>query len=95
MSSDGAPLARARITLVSSALAAARVTLSRADGGYGFAHLPAGSYTITATHSGFVSRPYSEHSSSRGTAVALAEGQTLSGVEILLPPAAHRRPHPR
>jgi hypothetical protein len=87
LSSDGAPLARARITLVSSALAAARVTLSRADGGYGFAHLPAGSYTITATHSGFVSRPYSEHSSSRGTAVALAEGQTLSGVEILLPPA--------
>src|SRR3954447_16678045 len=59
LSGDRAPLAGARITLLSSALAEARVALSRADGGYSFAHLPAGAYTITATHSGFVSRSYS------------------------------------
>src|SRR4051812_33987533 len=71
LSTDGAPLARARITLVSSALSEARVALSRADGGFEFPHLPAGSYTVTATRSGFASRAYSEHSASRGTAIAL------------------------
>ena len=87
LSSDGAPLARARITLVSSALAYGRVALSQADGSFAFAHLPPGSYTVTATHSGYVSRAYSEHSSSRGTGVALGDGQARGGIDILLPPA--------
>ena len=83
----GAPLARARVTLASPALAEARVALSGADGGYEFSHLPAGSYTVTATRSGFASKGYSEHSSNRGTAITLAENQAVAGIDMLLPPA--------
>ena len=86
-STDEAPLARARITLVSPALPDPRVALSRADGEYEFTRLPAGTYTITATRSGYAARGYSEHRSARPTAVTLAEGQALGGLDVVLPPA--------
>ncbi|MEN3338770.1 MAG: hypothetical protein V7647_2446 [Acidobacteriota bacterium] len=84
---DGAPLARARVTLVSPALTDPRVALSRAGGEYDFVHLPAGSYTITASRSGYASRGYSDRPSARTTAVTLAEGQALNKLDVVLPAA--------
>ena len=63
------------------------MALSSADGGYGFSHLPAGSYTVTAIRSGYASRGYSEHASNRGTAITLVENQAVVGIDVLLPPA--------
>jgi hypothetical protein len=85
-STDVAPLGRARIVLTSPALPESRVTLSRADGRYEFTRLPAGSYFLSASHTGYATQAYGER---RGTPapVALADGQALTSLDFPLPPA--------
>ena len=50
---DGKPVARARVIAVSPVLPEPRVAITGNDGKYALADLPAGSYTITATRTGF------------------------------------------
>jgi hypothetical protein len=85
-STDVAPLGRARIVLTSPALPDSRVTLSRADGRYEFTRLPAGSYFLSASHTGYATQAYGEK---RGTPapVTLADGQALTSLDFPLPPA--------
>jgi hypothetical protein len=85
-STDVAPLGRARIVLTSPALPESRVTLSRADGRYEFTRLPAGSYFLSASHTGYATQAYGEK---RGTPapVALGDGQALTSLDFPLPPA--------
>lgn len=52
-SSDDSPVTRARVSAVSDALPGPRVALSGPDGKYSLGDLPAGSYTLTVTRSGF------------------------------------------
>ena len=82
------PLARARVVLTSPALAEPRVTLSGADGTYQFQHLPAGSYSLSATRSGYAPQEYGQRRSRRrATVVPLGDGQRLTGIDFALAPA--------
>ncbi len=84
---DRAPLARARIVLTSPALPEPRVTLSGADGTFQFQHLPAASYTLSATRSGFAPQEYEHRRAATAKAVALGDGQRLTGIDFTLAPA--------
>lgn len=83
-STDVVPLGRARIVLTSPALSEGRVALSRPDGTYDFKHLPAGSYALSASRSGYASQTYGVR---RPTPVALADGQAVNGIDFALLPA--------
>lgn len=58
--SDDSPLARARVTAEAEVLPEPRVTLSGADGKYALADLPAGSYTVSVTRTGYAPQTYSK-----------------------------------
>jgi protocatechuate 3,4-dioxygenase beta subunit len=75
------PIGRARVTLTSASLPAPRVTLTGADGGYRFTALPAGTYTITASRSGFAARTVGE---APGTALVLGPASRLTAEDLLL-----------
>ena len=82
----GAPLRRAQVSIGSPEAAVQRMTTSDAEGRYEFAELPAGRYVITATKGGYVTlqagqrRPFEP-----GNPVTLADGQTLTNVDVALP----------
>lgn len=81
---DAAPVARARIIASSPALAQPRVTLSGADGRYAIPALPAGTYTVTATRTGYATQTFG---SGRGTAsagVTVTDGQAVVGIDFAL-----------
>jgi len=84
-SADRAPLARARVVLTSPALTEPRVTLSGANGTYQFQYLPAGSYALSATRSGYT--PQDGQRRVAAAPVPLGDGQRLTGVDIALAPA--------
>ncbi len=79
---SGEPLVRARIVVRSPALAGARVVLTGPDGRYRVAELPAGSYTVVASKSGFV--PETRGAETGPGGVALAEGEERSDVDFEL-----------
>ncbi len=84
---DRTPLARARVVLSSPALAEPRVALSRADGTFQFQHLPAASYSLSATRTGYAPQEYGQRRVATGTPVPLADGQRLTGIDFALAPA--------
>jgi hypothetical protein len=84
---DVAPLGHARIVLTSPALPESRVALSRADGRYEFTRLPAGSYFLSASHTGYATQAYGERRGAPVSPMTLGEGQALSGLDFPLPPA--------
>jgi carboxypeptidase family protein len=86
-SADRTPLARARVVLTSPALAEPRVVLSGADGTYQFQHLPAASYSLSATRSGYAPQEYGQRRAATGTPVSLGDGQRLTGIDFALAPA--------
>jgi hypothetical protein len=86
-STDRTPLARARVVLTSPALPEPRVALSSADGAYQFQHLPAGSYSVSATRSGYAVQLYGQRGFAAATPVSLAGGQRLTGIDFALLPA--------
>src|SRR6267142_4900041 len=57
---DDAPIGRARVSAGSDALPDARVTISRGDGTYVIPDLPAGSYTLTVTRTGYAPQTYGQ-----------------------------------
>ena len=86
-STDVVPLGRARIVLTSPALPESRVTLSRADGRYEFTRLPAGSYFLSASRTGYAKQAYGERRGTPAAPVTLADGQALASLDFPLPPA--------
>src|SRR4051812_8573551 len=74
--SGGAPVARAGVGAVSSALPHPRVALSGGDGRYEFPSLPAGTYTLTVSHTGYVTW------ATAASGIPLADGQQLTGVDV-------------
>lgn len=86
-SADRTPLARARVLLTSAALAEPRVALSGTDGTYRFPHLPAGSFSLSATRSGYVPQEYGERRFAPSAPVTLGDGQQLAGIDFAMAPA--------
>jgi hypothetical protein len=72
------------VVAASPALAEPRAVLSGVDGRYAFADLPAGSYTITATHTGFAAFTFGQGRSLTGTPIAVATGQQANNVDLAL-----------
>lgn len=79
-----APLARARVTLTSPALSEPRVALSGRDGAYVFRTLPAGAYSVVVTRTGYAPRQYGERRTAAPMTVAVATGQSVTGIDVAL-----------
>ena len=84
---DDTPIARARVAAVATD-AEPRVALTGVDGRYSFSDLPAGSYIITATRTGYASRAYRQGRIAAG-AVELAANQRLTNIDLVLEPGRH------
>lgn len=86
VSASGAPLRHAQVMLNAAEQAVQRSTTTDGDGRYRFADLPAGRYFLTANKAGYVSAQYgARRSTEAGTALLLADGQSMSGVNVALP----------
>jgi hypothetical protein len=81
------PLARARVTASSPALAEPRVSITAEDGRFEFRTLPAGVYSLAVTRTGFAPQPFAGRPGSAPAAVRLETGQRVRTVEIALEPA--------
>lgn len=85
---DGAPVGRARIVAVAGD-AEPRVALSAGDGKYALTDLPAGSYTITVTRTGFATQTYGQSRTLAGTPVAVTAAQQITNIDFALVSAGH------
>jgi hypothetical protein len=83
-SPDDLPLGRARIIISSPTLPEARVAISGADGTFAFDRLPAGSYSLAASRSGYAPQ---SHMEARPPSIVLADGQSVKGIDVALLPA--------
>jgi hypothetical protein len=82
---DGAPLRRTQVQLAGAPIGG-RTTQTDSDGRYSFAALPAGKYTIRVSRGGYVNLAYGQRTPTDPTKpIELADGQALSGVDIVLP----------
>jgi hypothetical protein len=81
---DQKPLARARVTVQSAAIVEPRVTITGADGSFEFQRLPAGTYRIAVSRTGYVGHRYGEDAGIPAKVVTLGAGQHLSGIAIPL-----------
>lgn len=81
---DDMPLPRARVTAVSRELPESRVVITGPDGKYAIGDLPAGSYSITATRTGFAPFAYGQGRSVTGTPVAVGAGQQIANLDLPL-----------
>jgi protocatechuate 3,4-dioxygenase beta subunit len=81
---DDAPISRARVIAISPGLPEPRVVISGADGRYTIADLPAGAYTITATHTGFAAYSYGQGRSVTGMPVSVTTGQQVGNIDLPL-----------
>jgi hypothetical protein len=84
---DDAPIGRARVSAVSDALPEARVTISRGDGTYVITDLPAGSYTLTVTRTGYAPQAYGQARAMAGIPILVAAAQQIRNIDIALVPA--------
>jgi protocatechuate 3,4-dioxygenase beta subunit len=85
----GRPVRRAAVTLTGGVLTAGRTEQTDDDGKFAFAELPPGRYTLAASRPGFVRMAYGARRHDRpGVAVAVAAGQTISGLTLQLPRGA-------
>src|SRR5260221_620607 len=85
--SDDAPIGRARVSAAADALPEPRVTLSGADGKYALTDLPAGSYTVSVTRTGYAPQTYSRGRSITPTSIVLTSTQQVAGLDFALVPA--------
>ncbi|RPJ70496.1 MAG: carboxypeptidase regulatory-like domain-containing protein [Acidobacteria bacterium] len=82
----GRGLSRARVAVSSPDLREGFSALTDQDGRYTISGLPAATYTISASKTGFVMLSYGASRSQRsGTRVRLAQGQELKDIDIRLP----------
>jgi hypothetical protein len=82
----GRPIRRARVLISAAELSGSRATLTDDDGGFDFADLPAGRYTLSASKSGFIGLSYGQRRPLQaGTPLQLIDGQQLRGIDFALP----------
>jgi carboxypeptidase family protein len=86
-SEGGKPLARARITLTAATMPEPRVALTGADGRYEFSRLPAGTYSVNVSRSGYVPQQFGERRSLPPATVPVSAGQKVTGIDVALAPA--------
>lgn len=78
------PLKRVRVHIAAAGSRSRTVTTDE-HGIYHVAGLPAGTYTITATKTGFVDAAFGQRRAQReGTPIRIADGQQLTGVNLAL-----------
>lgn len=82
----GEPVARARVSLTSGALATPRVVLTDGTGVFRFRALPAGTFALTVTRTGYAPQYFGRTASGTtlAPAIQLAAGQQLAGVALPL-----------
>jgi protocatechuate 3,4-dioxygenase beta subunit len=81
-----APLRRAQVTLLAGQLGVRRMTTTDGEGRYEFGEVAEGRYTISAGKGGYVTLQYGQRRAFEpGRQVAVAEGQDLTQVDIVLP----------
>jgi hypothetical protein len=85
-SSDDSAVGRARVIAASDALPEARVTISAADGKYALTELPAGSYTVTVTRTGYAPQVYATGRATVSTPIVVANAQHVANVDFALVP---------
>ena len=85
---DDAPIARARIMATADVLPEPRVTISGPDGKYALTDLPAGSYTVSVTRTGYAPQTWGQARALTGTPIGLASGQQLASIDFTLVPGA-------
>jgi protocatechuate 3,4-dioxygenase beta subunit len=79
---DDTPLPRARVTAVSADRPEPRVAIAGADGKYAIGDLPPGSYTISATRTGYAPYAYGQGQNAAGEPVRVAQGQQVAGIDL-------------
>jgi protocatechuate 3,4-dioxygenase beta subunit len=83
---SGQPVRRAVVRINSPQLGPGRTVSTDADGRYRFATLPAGSYTVSASKSGYVNTTFGQpRPNGPGKPVQLVDGQETGGIDIRLP----------
>jgi len=84
---DGPPLARAEVRLLSTDKPGPpRVAMTDESGGYEFATLPAGRYTVTASKTGYVALEFGQDRAfEAGQPIVLKARETRERVDIALP----------
>jgi hypothetical protein len=85
---DDTPIARARV-VAQAANAEPHVTITGTDGKYVLSHLPAGSYTITVTRTGFVPKRHGENRQTAAAQLDLALAGRVTGIDVALEPGRH------
>jgi len=86
LTTQGQPLRRARVMLLSNELNVRRYATTDAAGDYAFAEVPDGRFTITASKGGYVSLQYGQRRPFEpGRPLAVTGGQILEKVDIRLP----------
>src|SRR5215472_7587681 len=83
---DDKPLARARVVASADVLPEPRATITNSDGTYSFTDLPAGSYTVSATRTGYAAQVYGQGRAIAGAPVTLDRGQKIANVDLALAP---------
>jgi hypothetical protein len=82
------PVGRAQVTLSGPSFQPRR-TLTDAEGRYEFAELPAGTFSVSATKTGYVNLQYGQRRPFEpGIPVEIAAGQTVDRIDVTLPRGA-------
>ena len=84
--SDDTPIGRARVSATSDVLPEPRVTLSEPDGKYALTDLPPGSYTVSATRTGYAPQTYALGRSITPTPIVVGGAQRLPAIDFALVP---------
>jgi hypothetical protein len=88
---DGLPLARSTVTAMAPQTVLGQTSTGHrsvqtdGDGQYEFGDLPAGQYRITAAKVAYTTTSYGQRTHHQGTPIDLAEGQTHTRIDIVLP----------
>jgi hypothetical protein len=81
-----APLRRAQVSVTLGQIGVRRFTTTDAEGRYEIVELPEGRYNVSASKGGYVTLQYGQRRAFEpGRPVAVAEGQDVSQVDIVLP----------
>ena len=88
-SADDVPVARARVSATAEVLPEPRVVLSGPDGKYALGDLPAGTYTLSVTRTGFVPQTYSTGRAILPSPITLTAGQQAGAIDFALVPGGY------